>query len=1112
MNTSIQTLLARLVTGPAVLLLGQAAESTGDALGQHPVLPTAAGSAIDDIAVSYERFDRTVGVAPSPPWLARIAQYPWNGVFTSRIDSSLSDAFSTDWRRVVPSAEAVLGRNPRSTTELHLRYLFGGAGLPEDEKPPLDVIQEAEARARATGMLNTLADTIITPRGVVIIEGYDIDDWLTPSELFTFASRLQAGQAHLFSMSDTLADNPFIRAAVERGVLVTHAESFATVLTDLEEAGRLQRSWEAPAGTSGRVIPVRDSFADVDIDTWNRVIGAARQVDTELLEPFTSASIALRYQRFRNFLGASEGAPPWKAIASGYHLPRDFEDDLLQAVTAGLEDLSLPRPIVVAGQTATGKSVALCALAVEVARSGQAAVLHRSRRGDRPTLADIDAFAAWADEHHGLATLFIWDGMARSDEYYALHKQLRSRGRRVLIVGSSYLSPKASKNVIRVDAHLSDREISRVKQWLPSFGTDVPNSLSTSADSSFLALLYRSLPDTERGLRSGLSREMRAAETGLEKLSRTVSQPGTSRLGVVARALADAGFDIEQLTPSDRPHAELIDLSFAERSSTEQLTSMILIGARRGLLLPLELLLRVLGREGVNRIVELVKNFDIFRWTESENGSQYLGTRTQLEAELLAKEDLNIRTEVEVTTQMIENIRPALSRGGGEEVQFIVDLLERIGPQSNLRQYAEHYLTLAGAFRRLRENRGQTHHRLVLLEANLTREHVLWAQKNGASSPQERIQILREVQYLLEATLEEADAAPRSRLNMLVELASTTGAQVFELSKLGNDEDATDISALMREVTRVALSARSVEPENVYPVDVVAWTTRRAVESGLLTEDVKIDLLANAQASLDSIDPSTLSPDQRATYDQRHLELSRMLNDPALEAKHLASLTGNDHPAAYYFLARAAARHGTDGVQVAVETLLHASDHVRSDWRCSRLLLDLFWKLKTGMQFLRGERQTPAFTEADWLECLDIADAIPDAGDFDRYRLDFLRGLSLFHLGRYRASDEVFRRLDQESQDLSTRILSTYLASSPDGQAQVFTGRVAWATADGRRGRAWVDQLRIEVPFIPQRFSVSEFRRKGDVLPSFHIAFNMRGPLADPIRATHRAERQSPGA
>jgi hypothetical protein len=303
-----------------------------------------------------------------------------------------------------------------------------------------------------------------------------------------------------------------------------------------------------------------------------------------------------------------------------------------------------------------------------------------------------------------------------------------------------------------------------------------------------------------------------------------------------------------------------------------------------------------------------------------------------------------------------------------------------------------------------------------------------------------------------------------------------------------------------------------VEPENVYPVDVVAWTTRRAVESGLLTEDVKIDLLANAQASLDSIDPSTLSPDQRATYDQRHLELSRMLNDPALEAKHLASLTGNDHPAAYYFLARAAARHGTDGVQVAVETLLHASDHVRSDWRCSRLLLDLFWKLKTGMQFLRGERQTPAFTEADWLECLDIADAIPDAGDFDRYRLDFLRGLSLFHLGRYRASDEVFRRLDQESQDLSTRILSTYLASSPDGQAQVFTGRVAWATADGRRGRAWVDQLRIEVPFIPQRFSVSEFRRKGDVLPSFHIAFNMRGPLADPIRATHRAERRSPGA
>ena len=976
------------------------------------------------------------------------------------------------------------------------------------------MIQEAEIRARAVEKLNTLADSLVTPRGVIVIEGYGLEDWLTPQELFTFVTRLQAGQAHLFSTSDALRENQFIRTAIDRGMLLAHVDPFSIVLSEIEAAGRFQRPAASRGITGQRLIPARDSFANVDVSTWNRVISAARPIDVELLEPFTSASSAMKYQRFRTFLGSSEGVPPWKAVASGYSLRRDFEDILLRRVQTALDDLSLPEPIVVAGQTATGKTIALCALALEVARSGQAAVLHRSRRGDRPTLADIDAFASWADQYHAIPTLLVWDGMVNIDEYYTLQRQLRSRGRRVLIVGSGYLPPHSgANNIISVEPNLSKTEMSRVKEWLPAFGVPVPADPRTSLDSSFLALLYRLLPDTERGLRRGLTMEMRTAETGFENLSKTVTRSDDSRLGAVARALADAGFNIDELMPSERPHAELIDLSFEERSSTERMTSMILVAGRRGLLVPLELALRVLGREGSSRIIDLVKNFDIFRWTENDSGSQFLGTRTKLEAELLAKEDLNVRTEIDVAAQLVESLRPVLSSWGGEEVQFIVDLMEGIGPQSHeSSRYASHYLDLATAFRHLRESRGHTHHRLVLLEANLTREYVMWAQKNDVSSYQERIQLLRDVQRLLEMTLEETDASPRSRLNLLVELASTDGAQVFELSRSGDESEASNISALMAEVTRAALSARTFDPENVYPVDVVAWATRRAVETGVLPENTRIDLLANAQASLDSIDAETLSPAQRAKYDQRHLEMSRMLDDPALEAKHLLALSENQDPAAYYFLARAASRGGADGLQVAVQTLLRAPIEVRADWRCSRLLLDLFWELKTGKRFLHGEREVLAFTDSEWNECIRIADAIPAAGDFDGYRLDFLRGLSLFHLGSYRNSEEVFRRLDRESGDLSSRIVSTYLASSADGKAREFTGRVVWATPDGKRGTAWVDQLGIEVPFIPQRFSVSDFRNKGDVLPTFHIAFNMRGALADPIRAPRPTVRRAPDA
>jgi hypothetical protein len=1104
MEPEFATLLQRLVEGPAFLLLGQA---TGDSAGPVPQ-PVAAGSGGLSADQAYSEHDRTMSAEPVPGWLSDAADYPWNGVFTSRIDSSLPGVFRRDWRRVVPTAQPQLGRHPRSATELQLRYLFGGLGLPEDEWPPADAITEVESRARAAETLNALADTIITPWGVLVIDGYGLDDWLRPQDLYTFVTRLQAHQAHLFSAGEGLLADPFIRAATDRGVLVAHSETFGAVLSALEEAGRLQRASAGRGAQGGRFIPVGDSFAEVDIDTWNRVVGSARPVNTELLEPFTSASSAMRYQRFRNFLGSGDGLPQWKAIASGYNLRRDFEGRLLQRVQSALDELGLPDPIIVGGQTATGKTIALCALALDVARSGRAAVLHRSVRGERPTVADIESYASWADQNYGLPTLLIWDGMVDVDEYYGLQRQLSALGLRVLIVGSCYLPSQHQRrrNLIIVNPALSPTEIRGLAEWLPSFGGSVSDKVVAGLDSSFLAVLYRLLPETEYGLRRGLAQEMRAAEVGMEKLSRTAPQAGGDRLTAVAQALKDAGFNIGELRPTERPHAELIRLSFEERSAAERITSMVLVAGRRGLPLPLELALRVLGREGARHLIDLVKNFDIFRWAEDDNGDQFLGTRTQLEAELLAREDLTVRTEVEVAIQLIANLRPVLSSWGGGEVQFIADLLEKIGPQSDNHRFAPHYLELAQAFAELRQSRRQTNHRLALLEANLTREYVMWAQRDNVIGHTERLALMRNVQRMLEATLEETDAPARSRMNLLVELASAEGAQIFELSAHGDETESSQVLALMSAVTTASLRARALDPENVYPVDVIAWTTRDALRSGMVPDEEKIDLLANAQASLDSLDSDVLSPSQRAKWDLRHVEMAELLNDPAMETRHLIALSENSDPAAYYFLAaRAAKADSPDSLQVAVRVLLEAPAEVRADWRCARLLLDLYWQSKTGKPFLRGEREVVAFTADDWEECLAVTDAIPHAAGYDRYRLDFLRGLSLFHRGHYQSSKDVFRQLNEESRDVSSRVISKYLASNPDGTPSRYTGRVMSVSPDGRRGTAWVDQLHTEVPFIPLRFSVSDYRNRHEVLPTFHIAFNMRGAIADPI--TSRSAR-----
>ena len=77
------------------------------------------------------------------------------------------------------------------------------------------------------------------------------------------------------------------------------------------------------------------------------------------LEPYPKGSSATEYQRFRALLGASEAAPPWKAIASGFKLTRDYERTLSESVDRAIGSGEDTGPIILQGQTATGKSLSL---------------------------------------------------------------------------------------------------------------------------------------------------------------------------------------------------------------------------------------------------------------------------------------------------------------------------------------------------------------------------------------------------------------------------------------------------------------------------------------------------------------------------------------------------------------------------------------------------------------------------------------------------------------------------------------------------------------------------------------------------------------------------------
>ena len=74
-----------------------------------------------------------------------------------------------------------------------------------------------------------------------------------------------------------------------------------------------------------------------------------------------------------------------------------------------------------------------------------------------------------------------------------------------------------------------------------------------------------------------------------------------------------------------------------------------------------------------------------------------------------------------------------------------------------------------------------------------------------------------------------------------------------------------------------------------------------------------------------------------------------------------------------------------------------------------------------------ASRRAPAdsIQRVGWRECLEIIQSLHGTADFDQYRISFVRGLCLFHLGNVKASQEEFHRVG----DLGWRLPA--VSSSP---------------------------------------------------------------------------------
>ncbi|MFI6864433.1 hypothetical protein ACIBKZ_31850 [Streptomyces sp. NPDC050421] len=1128
MTAHYEDLLNRLEQGPGFLLLGQnylglensedpllgpvsrAADGLTHPLGLYQLLlriPRERREAVLD-ALSKSASELT-----APAWLEVVASLPWNGVFSTAVDSLFLRTLRNKWRQVQPVASSSYRPSaPRSASQVQAVLLFGGTDQPPENQPPTNRLELGARRSEARALAQRLPDELITPRGVLVIEAWGVNDWFSPEDLYGVLHRLGRAQAHLFSATAAELDDEYIAAAIEEGTLVAHAEDFASYVENARIRGRLANLQRFDSG--GHQIRHGRELHEIPRDIWNTVTSFGQPIDVDLLTTPLVQSQELRYLRFREFLGSIESSNIWSAIANGLPFQRDYELVLRERVDTALSSRAfLKRPLLLRGQTGSGKTIALASLAHSVAREGQHTVLHIPRRANRPSFEAIDSFCEWSEKMSIPTTLVIWDGMVDPDEYFRLAKYLDSRGRRAVLVGSCYRTddPQKLNYVIEAPASLSGGEMQRFSHHLESQGITIParDRALIQKDSTFLSALYRLLPETRGPVSGGLVLELRHTETALASAVRTSSD--YSPPSAMAAALAKAGL-VESLETALREMGEN-SMEPAYRGPYEKLVNIVLVASRHGQSIPLELALRVVGREGVRNLPQLLGKVDLVRWIEDRDGNYMLSARNELEAQILVTaEQTSSESEIKSIADVLSEVRPDSTSFGGNEVQFAVDLLNRIGPQGEQEaRYAEHFLRIADAIAQANGASVVTNPRLSLLETNLCREWVKYAQRKRLPNGGQRTRTLERAEIVVEEAL--ASLSPSSRLgvraNLLVEQASVAGSKIYELLRSGPGGSTPTpvpmetVNELVQRVLRITSDSMRHSYDKYYPVDVLCWVTSDVFEKNALPQHEAAALLSECLSRLLLIDVADLSPKQEAKYNARFADIASIAQDDTVADERLQELAEDDEPlAAYLYALRVSGlirnAPNSSGIRTAL-THLQNNDASLNDRRCLRLLVDLFWLTKTGHRFMGAERLTLPLAQADWSECLDLAGRLQAADDLSLLRVEFMRALALFHLGQMGAAFDSFRKTDQQSHAFRRRVVVMYLASEPSGDPKRFHSVVRRVDPDQRKGLCWVEELAREVSFQPYDFGVTD-PSPGLALPDAYVAFNLRGPILEPAR------------
>jgi len=251
-----------------------------------------------------------------PDWLLEIANFQWNGVFSSSFNSIWTRAFQNEWRNIYKIVNDKL--NPidqRNKLTLHCTYLYGCIDKTDfDEIPPLSTLEKYQRDKTATILASRLPE-LTTPMGNLFIEGYDGDtDWFNLESLLQILVQFGENQIHIFNSTESLKNHQMIKELVDKDIITLYDKSLAEIFQKFTSLGKLNIDSSYVDSSHYHVISRKGDMIQVPNSLWNKVSKVGQILEESLFNVTTELSNDRRYFEYKYFLSSTSFKQVWSGF------------------------------------------------------------------------------------------------------------------------------------------------------------------------------------------------------------------------------------------------------------------------------------------------------------------------------------------------------------------------------------------------------------------------------------------------------------------------------------------------------------------------------------------------------------------------------------------------------------------------------------------------------------------------------------------------------------------------------------------------------------------------------------------------------------------------------